>query len=120
MPAPRTTIIRPEAAEQDAMRTRAQIHLQNITATAVHDLKITGAPFVVMGVVIWGAELSELDQRAAANMFAAIGTIYDPTTTERQKQAAANQAPQIRCQNFRGAQFSNAAHHRARITWPPA
>jgi hypothetical protein len=85
---PRKKILRPETAAQDQMRDRALDHLLHITETASEDLGITGASFVVMGIAIWGGELSQLDQRAAAKMFQAIGTLYDPAATPRQKEVA--------------------------------
>jgi len=88
MPDPRKTVLRPEQSQQDILRALAQKHLMDATSKASAELGMTGASFVILGIAIWGQELSELDQGAAARMLQAIGTIYDPAASKRQKEAA--------------------------------
>lgn len=82
---PRKTIIRPDQEAQNAMRQIALAHLRAVTEEGAKAIGCTGASFVVMGIAIWGAELAELDARAAAQMMRAIGDLYDPASSAAKK-----------------------------------
>lgn len=91
---PRKTIHRPDRDAQDAMREIARAHLLAVTEQGSKAIGCTGASFVILGIGMWGAELAELDAKAAGQMLRAIADLYDP---------ASNQAKKIRAEKKRRA-----------------
>jgi len=85
---PRKPVQRPDPDMQGAIRGRVYEHLLAVTEAGARSIGCTGASFVIMGVGIWGAELSELHPRAAAQMMRALADIYDPATNPTQKARA--------------------------------
>ena len=85
---PRKPIHRPDEATQSAARDMAYAHLLAVTEEGARSIGCTGASFVIMGMGIWGGELSELHPRAAAQMMRALADIYDPATNPTQKARA--------------------------------
>ncbi len=62
--------------------------LMAATSEGAKMIGCSGASFVVMGFGIWATELSELDQKATAQMLRSLGDLYDPTSNDRQKRHA--------------------------------
>lgn len=88
MPDPRKPVNRPDPAAQDAVRSMAHAYLLDVTALGSKAIGCTGVSFVLMGIGIWAAELSELDRKAVAMLFAALSVIYDPSASDAQKMRA--------------------------------
>lgn len=81
----------PDSNTQDAVRSIAHAHLIEATEKGARAIGCTGASFILMGLGIWAAELSELDQRAVSRLLAALSVIFDPTANPRQKDRAERQ-----------------------------
>lgn len=84
----RNPIHRPDETEQARIRATALQHLLTATEQGSREIGCTGAAFVVIGMGIWMSELSELDNRAAAQMMQALGVIYDPSSSHIKRQHA--------------------------------
>ncbi len=82
---PRKPIQRPDADAQGALRNAVHQHLLKCVEVGARDTGMTGASFVLVGIGVWAAELSELDQKAVSQMFAALAVIYDPTANHTKK-----------------------------------
>tara|TARA_R100001086_G_scaffold239581_1_gene165097 strand:- start:319 stop:666 length:348 start_codon:yes stop_codon:yes gene_type:complete len=75
---PRKPVHTPETEQANAAARKVALDiLADATLTGARALGCTGASFVLMGIGIWGRELCELDAKATAQMFRAIGDIYD-------------------------------------------
>lgn len=85
---PRKPIERPDAKRQDMVRRVVHGHLMECTEKGSRALGCTGASFVIIGLGIWAAELSELDQKAAAQMLGAMAVLFDPASNDAQKRRA--------------------------------
>jgi two-component SAPR family response regulator len=85
---PRRPIRRPDEDEQDRVRNIVHTHLLEVTAKGAKAVGCTGASFVMMGMGVWAAELSELDQKATAQLLSALGDLYHPASNDGQKRRA--------------------------------
>lgn len=82
---PRKPIRREDEAAQEATRQVAHAHLLAVTQEGARAIGCTGASFVILGMGIWGAELAELDPKAAAQMLRSLGDLYDPAVNQTGK-----------------------------------
>ena len=82
---PRKPIIQPSAEDQDGSRAIALRHLMKATEQGSREIGCGGASFVMMGIGIWAAELTELDAKATSRMLAALSVVYDPAANPTQK-----------------------------------
>lgn len=85
---PRKPINRPPQTDQDQARAIAHSVLMMATSEGAKAVGCTGASFVIMGIGIWAAELSELDQKATSQMLRSLGDLYDPSSNHAKKQNA--------------------------------
>lgn len=85
---PRKTVRTLPPADQTLISKMVHKHLLAATAAGARDIGTTGASFVLIGMGVWAAELSELDGRATAKYLRSLADIFDPTLTSNRKVAA--------------------------------
>src|SRR5690606_326871 len=89
---PRKPVQVPE--HQQLIRAIVHRHLLDATAEGARELGTTGASFVMVGMGVWAAELSELDGNAAAAYLRSLAVLFDPRATENQKRRAERERAQ--------------------------
>lgn len=85
---PRKPVAAADAQRGDEINQIVQEHLLAATELGAKAARIGGASFVMTGLGVWAAELTELDGRAAAKYLRALADIFDPRTNENQKRRA--------------------------------
>lgn len=85
---PRKPVVAADADRSRDVRDIVRQHLLAVTEVGAKAAGIGGASFVMTGMGVWAAELTELDGRAAAKYLRALADIFDPRTNDNQKRRA--------------------------------
>lgn len=70
-------------------------HLMWATEQGAKYIGCSGASYVISGIGIWGAELTEVDAHLTAQLFSVLSTIYNPDSTKEQKGEAEQQRKEV-------------------------
>lgn len=85
---PRKPVRSPAPEHQRDILDAVHRRLLEATAVGAQEIGATGASFVIIGVGVWAAELTELDGVATARYFRALADLFDPRTNDGQKRRA--------------------------------
>lgn len=85
---PRKPVQSPAPEQSNAVLDGVHRILLASTEVGAKNLGMTGCSFVVIGMGVWTAELTELDGRATAKYLRALADIFDPRTNDNQKRRA--------------------------------
>lgn len=85
---PRKQVVAADVQTSRDVRAIVQHHLLAATELGAQAAGIGGASFVMTGMGVWAAELTELDARAAVKYLRALADLFDPRTNENQKRRA--------------------------------